>query len=203
LGHEFLRHIERTRTLIHVLAGDSPDPLGDFEAINQEMTLFNPALADKPQIVAFNKMDLPDAQARWPEVKEALDARNLPSMAISAVTGENVQQLLYQVQAMLDEIPEIEPAAADALPEIMPATDEKHFEIVNLGQGEWRVEGVAIERAALMTNWDYYEAGMRFQRILRAMGIRDALREAGVQEGDTVQIADVELVWGYDNAFDD
>jgi GTP-binding protein len=203
LGHEFLRHIERTRTLIHVLAGDSPDPLGDFEAINQEMTLFNPALADKPQIVAFNKMDLPDAQARWPEVKGALEARNLPIIAISAVTGENIQQLLYQVQAMLDEIPDVEPAPADALPEIMPATDERDFEVVNLGQGEWRVEGVAIERAALMTNWDYYEAGMRFQRILRAMGIRDALREAGIQEGDTVQIADVELVWGYDNVFDD
>ena len=63
LGLDFLRHIERTRLLIHVLNGDSPDPLGDFEAINQELALFNPALADRPQIVVFNKMDLPDAQA--------------------------------------------------------------------------------------------------------------------------------------------
>ncbi|MCB0074964.1 MAG: Obg family GTPase CgtA, partial [Caldilineaceae bacterium] len=69
--------------------------------------------------------------------------------------------------------------------------------------GEWLVEGVAIERAARMTNWDYYEAAMRFQRILKAMGIADALRDAGIAEGDTVHIAEVELIWGYDNAFEE
>jgi GTP-binding protein len=79
--------------------------------------------------------------------------------------------------------------------------DEKAFRIVQEDDDLWRVEGIAIERAAQMTNWDYYEAAMRFQRILRAMGIADALRDAGVQEGDTVQIASVELVWGYENAF--
>lgn len=201
LGHEFLRHIERTRVLIHVLAGDSPDPLGDFQAINQEMSLFNPALADKPQIVAFNKMDLPMAQEQWPQIEAAIQAQDLPVIAISAVTRENVQQLLYQVQALLDELPDPLPAAEEALPEIVPEADENRFEIVNLGDGEWRVTGIAIERTARMTNWDYYEAAMRFQRILRAMGIRDALGEAGVQEGDTVHIANVELIWGYDNAF--
>ncbi|MCB0045536.1 MAG: GTPase ObgE [Caldilineaceae bacterium] len=201
LGHEFLRHIERTRVLIHVLAGDSPDPLGDFQAINQEMSLFNPALADKPQIVAFNKMDLPMAQEQWPQIEAAIQVQDLPVIAISAVTRENVQQLLYQVQALLDELPDPLPAAEEALPEIVPEADENRFEIVNLGDGEWRVTGIAIERTARMTNWDYYEAAMRFQRILRAMGIRDALGEAGVQEGDTVHIANVELIWGYDNAF--
>ncbi|MCB9138911.1 MAG: GTPase ObgE [Caldilineaceae bacterium] len=201
LGHEFLRHIERTRVLIHVLAGDSPDPLGDFQAINQEMSLFNPALADKPQIVAFNKMDLPMAQEQWPQIEAAIQAQDLPVIAISAVTRENVQQLLYQVQALLDELPDPLPAAEEALPEIVPEADENRFEIVSLDDGEWRVTGIAIERTARMTNWDYYEAAMRFQRILRAMGIRDALGEAGVQEGDTVHIANVELIWGYDNAF--
>ncbi len=75
LGHKFLRHIERTRVLVHLLNGLSPDPLGDYEAINQELTLFNPALAEKPQIVALNKMDLPDVRAAWPEIARRLRDR--------------------------------------------------------------------------------------------------------------------------------
>ena len=201
LGLDFLRHIERTRVLVHVLDGSSPDPLGDLEAINQELTLFNPALADKPQIVAFNKMDLPDAQARWPEVEEAVIRLGLPVLAISAVTRDNVEQLLYRTQAMLDELPALDLLPEDeALPEITPADDEKLFFVVQEGDS-WRVAGIAVERAAQMTNWDYYEAAMRFQRILDAMGISDALRSAGVQDGDTVRIGDAELVWGYHNAF--
>jgi GTPase len=206
LGLDFLRHIERTRVLIHLLNGDSLDPLGDFEAINQELILFNPALSDRPQLVVLNKMDLPHAAEKWPAVEAAMQARDLPVLAISAVTGDNVQQLLYTVQGMLDALP---PPADDWADELAAASaavsapeEEKVFHIHNLAPNEWRIEGIAIERAAQMTNWDYYEAGMRFQRILTAMGIREALREAGVQEGDTVTIGAVELVWGYDNALD-
>ncbi len=201
LGLDFLRHIERTRLLIHVLDGSSPDPLGDFEAINQELTLFNPALADRPQIVAFNKMDLPDAQAAWPEAERAITEFGLPVLSISAVTRENVETLLYRVQAMLDELPPQEDPFESELPEITPGEDESIFTIQRVDDETWRVHGIAIERAAQMTNWDYYEAAMRFQRILRAMGVVEALREAGVEEGDTVQIDELELVWGYDNAF--
>jgi GTP-binding protein len=203
LGLDFLRHIERTRLLIHLLNGDSPDPLGDFEAINQELVLFNPGLAERPQIVVLNKLDLPHAAARWPEIEAAMAARGLPALAISAATGENVQTLLYQVQAMLDALPPVveEPPAEEMVTLEAPA-DEKAFQLHSLGQGQWRVEGIAIERAAQMTNWDYYEAAMRFQRILRALGITEALRAAGVAEGDTVQIGEVELVWGFENAFE-
>ncbi|HXF62604.1 MAG TPA: GTPase ObgE [Caldilineaceae bacterium] len=201
LGLEFLRHIERTRLLIHLLNGDSPDPLGDFEAINQELALFNSALADRPQLVVLNKIDLPHARARWPEIEAEMARRGLPALAISAATGENVQALLYQVQAMLDALPPVEEPPSDELIEIEAPADEKAFQIHRVGKGQWRVEGIAIERAARMTNWDYYEAAMRFQRILRALGITDALREAGAEEGDTVFIGDVELVWGYENAF--
>ena len=204
LGRDFLRHIERTRLLIHLLNGDSPDPLGDFEAINQELVLFNPTLAERPQIVVLNKLDLPHARERWPEVEAAIRAEGLPVMCISVVTGENVQALLYRVQEMLDALPprdEDASLAAALIPAEAPE-DERAFEIYAVADGQWRVVGTAIERAAQMTNWDYYEAAMRFQRILRAMGIADALTEAGVQEGDTVQIADIELIWGYQNAFD-
>ncbi|MEZ4581912.1 MAG: GTPase ObgE [Caldilineaceae bacterium] len=203
LGLEFLRHVERTRLLIHLLNGDSPDPLGDFQAINQELSLFKPELADKPQIVAFNKMDLPAAQAAWPAVQAAMERYGLPVIAISAVTHENVPQLLYRVQEMLDALPPAFAEPEEELPEITPDEDERIFHVEQIDDGEWLVEGVAIERAARMTNWDYYEAAMRFQRILKAMGIADALRDAGIAEGDTVHIAEVELIWGYDNAFEE
>lgn len=201
LGLDFLRHVERSRILIHLLDGASPDPLGDYAAINQELELFKPGLLDKPQLVVLNKMDLPQAQAVWPRVQEAMDAEGRQALSISAVTGENVETLLYRVQEMLDALPQTDEVATDELVEIAPAVDENAFTIHKLDQDLWQVEGIAIERAAQMTNWDYYEAAMRFQRILRAMGVADALREAGVADGDTVQIAHVELVWGYENAF--
>jgi len=201
LGLEFLRHVERSRVLIHLLNGASPDPLGDYAAINQEMELFNPGLVNKPQLVVLNKMDLPQAQAAWPEIEQTIAADGHPVMSISAVTGANVDMLLYRLQEMLDALPVEDVVAQDELVEITPGLDEAAFAIHQLEPDLWEVQGVAIERAAQMTNWDYYEAAMRFQRILKAMGVTEALATAGVAEGDRVQIAGVELIWGYDNAF--
>ncbi|HRW04631.1 MAG TPA: GTPase ObgE [Caldilineaceae bacterium] len=201
LGLDFLRHIERTRMLVHVVGGDSPDPLGDFMAIHQELELFNPALLEKPQLVVLNKMDLPDAQQQWSAFADAVSAKGYPVMNISAVAHQNLQELLYQVQRMLNELPTEEEAPEELLPEIVPGEDEKAYRVYQLGDEVWYVEGVAIERAAQMTNWDYYEAAMRFQRILDALGISETLRAAGVKDGDTVRIGDVELTWGYENAF--
>lgn len=200
LGLDFLRHVERSRILVHLLNGASPDPLGDYAAINQELELFSPGLAGKPQLVVLNKMDLPEAQALWPAIEQALGAAGQPVMSISAVTGANVNLLLYRVQELLDALPKEDVAAADELVEIVPEVDEKAFAIYQMDADLWEVRGIEIERAAQMTNWDYYEAAMRFQRILKAMGVADALRAAGVSEGDRVQISDVELVWGYENA---
>jgi GTP-binding protein len=202
LGHQFLRHIERTRMVVHLLNGLSPDPIGDFDAINAELELFNPLLADKPQIVALNKIDLPEVAELWPAVKAELEARGVAQpMAISALTGEGVQPLLRRVVAMLDELPE--PVALADEPVIYrPEVDEDFFEIEregfdrSPGFARWRVSGVRIERAAVMTNWDYYESGLRFQRILDVMGISKALGKAGVEDGDTVVIGNTELVWG-------
>ncbi len=202
LGLEFLRHVERTRVLIHLLRGDSPDPLGDFEAINQELVLFNPALAEKPQIVALNKSDLPEAQAAWPAIEAAMAARGLPAFFISAAANQDIEPMLYKVKQELDALPKYS-APQDELREITPPPDEKAFSVYKVADNKYYVEGVAIERAAAMTNWDYYEAAARFQRILKALGIADVLREQGVQDGDVVRIGDAELVWGYDNALDD
>jgi len=205
LGLDFLRHIERTRVLIHLLNGDSPDPLGDFEAINQELVLFNPTMVDKPQLVVLNKMDLPHAQEKWPEVEQTVAARGLPVMCISAVTHLNVLELLRRVREMLIALPtaaETDAIVEDLLPELTPSTaDDKAFQIIQLSDHTWMVEGTSVELAAHRTQWAYYEASMRFQRILKAMGVTDALRAAGVLDGDRVRIGEIELVWGYENAF--
>jgi GTP-binding protein len=202
LGIEFLRHVERCRVLVHLLNGASPDPLGDFEAINQELSLFNPALADKSQIVVLNKLDLPEARDHWLQVEAHMQQLDLPVMAISAVTGENVQALLYRVQEMLDSLQPVIEQVKEELIEIRPEPDRKAFQIERIDPHAWRVSGHEIERTAHMTNWDYYEAALRFQRILNALGITDALRASGIEDGDTVRIGKVELVWGYDNAFE-
>jgi GTP-binding protein len=202
LGHQFLRHIERTRMVIHLLNGLSVDPIGDYEAINAELELFNPILVDKPQVVVLNKMDLPEVRDLWPGLKQELEARGVDQpLAISAQTGEGVQPLLYRIVAMLDELPK-QPLSQAAPAVFRLEEDEDYFEIkqeATEGAHEparWRVHGIRIERAAVMTNWEYYEAGLRFQRILDAMGISRALEEAGVEDGDVVAIGKTELVWG-------
>lgn len=200
LGLKFLRHIDRTRVLIHVLNGESPDPLGDFEAINQELELFNPQVLNKPQIVVLNKMDLPETQAHWPAIEQAIQAQGYPVFAISAATQQGLAPVLYKMKEVLESTPKIPEPVMEAI-EISLPIDEKAFEIRDIGNGTWQVEGITVERAARMTNWSYYEASMRFQRILKALGVTEALRNAGAKEGDTVRIAEVELVWGYENAF--
>jgi len=193
LGDKFLRHIRRTRVLVHLLDGAAPDPLADFAAINRELELFSPDLARKPQIVALNKMDLPEAQEKWPRVARALKRQGYDALAISAATGEGVQALLRQVAATLRELP-AEPTPAPEQKVFRPKPDEDAFEIVREG-GYWRVKGIKVERAAAMTNWDLDEAVLRFQRLLDSMGITEALREAGVGPGDTVVIGDAVLEW--------
>jgi len=192
LGDQFLRHVERTRLLIHLLNGASSDPLGDWQAINQELALFNPDLARKPQIVALNKIDLPEARAAWSEVEQSLRARGQEAFAISAVTGEGISLLMRRVAGRLAELPE---PPQEEVVVFRPLPDEKAFTIEREGDA-WRVRGVRIERAAAMTNWDYYEAVARFQRILEALGISQALEAAGVKDGDLVRIGSTELVWG-------
>ncbi len=201
LGHDFLRHIQRTRVLIHMLDGMAEDPLSDFAQINSELALFDPQLASKPQVVVLNKMDLPDVQSRWDGIQAELKKRikknqNLniphPPMAISAVSGMNVRELLYTAAALLDEAPEL-PEVAET-PVYRVESDPREFHIEQTPEG-WRIHGEAIERAAEMTYWEHYQSVRRFQRIMETLGIDAALRKGGVENGDTVFIADYELEW--------
>ncbi|GAB4566728.1 MAG: GTPase ObgE [Anaerolineae bacterium] len=196
LGDQFLRHVERCRVLIHLLNGLSPDPVGDWEAINQELALFKPQLAERAQIVAFNKMDLPEVRERWPSIRSALRSKGVEPMAISALTGEGVEALLRRTLEVLDQQPEGIDLALEEAVVYRTEEDPNAFTIEREGDA-WRVRGRKIEQVVARTNWQYYEAALRFQRILEAMGITQALEEAGVQDGDTVIIGDMELVWGY------
>jgi GTP-binding protein len=195
LGDAFLRHIQRTRVLIHLLDGLAEDPLADFSQINSELALFDPKLGEKSQIVAFNKMDMPETQVRWPEIKKELEARGYQPMAISALARENLQPLLWKAYELLKSAPEPEPVAAQAMPVYRPEANPKAFTIEREPDGGYRVRGEAIERAAAMTYWEEEAAVLRFYRLIRTLGIDAALRKAGIQEGDTVYIGEYDLEW--------
>jgi GTPase len=194
LGHDFLRHIQRTRVLIHLLDGMAEDPLLDFAQINSELALFDPALQRKPQVVALNKMDLPDVQARWPMVEKELKRRGYKPFAISAVSGMDVRPLLYKASELLAETLQNLDEEEVETPIYRAESDPREFSITQVDEG-YRVSGESIERAAAMTYWEHDQSVRRFQRILKTLGIEAALREAGVKEGDTVFIGEYELEW--------
>lgn len=194
LGTAFLRHIQRTRVIIHLLNGLSEDPLADWRQVNQELELYDPTLAAKPQIVAVNKMDLPEVRERWPQLRLAIEAAGAEAMAISAATGEGTRDLLRRVAMLLETAPA--PAPITAPPVLRPhERPEQAVRVRREPDGAFRLEGEQIERAAAMTPWGNEEAVDRFQRILRATGAQAALEEAGVESGDTVRIGKIELEW--------
>ena len=193
LGHEFLRHIQRTRVLIHLLDGMGEDPIADFSQINTELSLFDPKLGEKPQIVAFNKIDQPEVAERWEEVKTTLEKRGHEVMSISALARTDIRKLLLKAVEKLSQLPPEEEIAA--LPVYRVETDPNAFEINRVNDGDWRITGEAIERAAAMTYWGHYGSIRRFQKIMQALKIDVALRERGIEEGDTVLVSEYELEW--------
>lgn len=194
LGYEFLRHIQRTRVLIHLLDGLSTDPLADYSQINSELAYFDPKLAQKPQVVALNKMDQPEVQQRYPSLRAEFARKGIELHAISALARQGTRPLLLQAVRLLQEAPSPEIAEA-VIPVYRPRSDAKEFTITRLGPGEWRLSGEAIERAAAMTYWEHDGSVRRFQKLMEHLGVEEALRQAGVQEGDTVYIGDFELEW--------
>lgn len=195
LGHSFLRHIQRTRVLVHLLDGAAEDPFADFNQINAELALFDAHLGEKPQLVVFNKMDLPQAQECWPAVQAQIEARGYETMSISAVAQTRVREMVARVFQMLDEAPPTAEAPAEEMPVYTVEDDPRAFAIARLGAHEWQVSGAHIERAAAMTYWEYEESIVRFQRILETLGIYQALIDAGVQQGDVVRVGEYELEW--------
>jgi GTP-binding protein len=168
------------------------DPLLDFAQINTELALFDPDLAKKPQIVAVTKMDIPEVKNRWEEICRNLKKKGILAMDISAATGSNVRNLLDKTYELLQSTPVV---TKDTLvPVYHPQTDPRQYEIQRIPTG-WRITGASIERAAAMTYWENDDSIRRFQRILKALGIDEALRQAGVKEGDMVSVGEYELEW--------
>ena len=199
LGHDFLRHVDRTKVLLHVIdcAGvDGRDPIEDFEKINYELKQYSERLARRKQIVVANKMDLPDAEENFARLKEYVEAKGLEIYRASAATGEGLRELMYKAYDLMlkyePEEDEEELARQDKI-------DPDSFEIVAGNDTDYEVRGKNIERLVAMTNFDNEEALYRFQLIWKRLGIDEALKEHGCQEGETVRIRD--MVFEYkDNA---
>jgi GTPase len=203
LGHEFLRHVRRTRLLIHMLDGASfeRDPWQDFLTINQELHAYDEQLAERPQVVVLNKMDLPAAQERWPALKKRAQAAGYPVFAISAAAHQGTAELMRYVAKRLEQIrqEETERAAAQvspamAGPVLRPVPDDAFT--VSKENGVYIVHGKRVERLVSMTDPENEEGMDRLQVTLARMGVTKALEEAGVQVGDTVRFGKVELYWG-------
>jgi GTP-binding protein len=194
LGHEFLRHIQRTRVLIHVLDGEAPDPLADYAQINAELSLFDEQLSRKPQIVAFNKIDQSAVSARLEDLQRDFRGRGVEIIPMSAISRNNTREVLAAAIAELARTPTL-PRPTESIPVFRPPPDPRDFKVAPDGAGRWRLFGASIERAASMTYWEHPGSVRRFQRLMQALGVDDALRASGVKDGDTVAIGEYELDW--------
>ena len=196
LGHAFLRHVERTRILVHVIDGSSRDPEWDFDVIRSELEAHDPALLQKPMVVAFNKLDLAAAREAWPAFRRAREADGLDVLAISAADGEGLPVFRARIAALLPSAAELAgpPEPSGVVVHRIEAMDDG-FSIDRDADGAFRVRGRRIERAAAQTNFDVEESAERFQRDLARLGIDTELRRAGIAPGDLVRIGSTELEW--------
>ncbi len=200
LGHDFLRHVERCRFLVHLVDSTEEDPFGNFTKINNELKKYSEHLANLYQIVAINKIDSIDE-----EKKEKLFAQFRKAekdvFEISAVTGENLDSLLDFMGEKVDEIPK--PATEIVVEEDLGAynNDDSSFEIFKVAKDTFIIEGGKIERLSGVTDERNAEQVIRFQNIMKGMGVFDALAKKGIKDGDTVIIGNLEFVFYSDEIF--
>lgn len=204
LGLAFLRHIERCRLLVHVVDGTSKDPVGDYEAIRTELKLFSPWLAKKPSVIILNKIDLPEVQDKEEELLKQLkkSAGHKRVLSTSAATTENCELLMKRLRKLLVDANLRKPL--ERLDEPLVELDSLHLsdeiEVVRDGQYCWRVTGDRIQKAAEMTNWDYFESQERFGRIMQALGVSEALKKKGAKDGDIVMIGNIDFQYFEESA---
>jgi GTP-binding protein len=195
LGHDFLRHVERTRMLVHVVDAsgmEGRDPVQDYYAINQELHAYSAKLAQRPQIVAANKCDLPGSEHNIRRLKEQLEPKGIKVFPVSAAQNQGFTEMIWEIVQMLDELPAVEPFEEEAA-EIYDSTlDKEPFEITMDGD-VYVISGPAVDRLMASVNLDDSDSLQYFQRALRRRGIIDALKKKGIQNGDTVRINDIEF----------
>jgi GTP-binding protein len=195
LGHAFLRHVERTRVLIHVVDGSARDAEWDYGVIRDELQAHDPLLLEKPMLVVFNKLDLPAAADAWPTFRSARSREDVAVVGISAATGDGLDGLQTALADLLPPIEELEAPPEPAGVVVHRLDTMADAFVVEREDGAYRVRGKRIERLAAQTNFDNDESAERFQRDLARLGIEDELRRAGVRPGDTVRIGRAELEW--------
>lgn len=195
LGHDFLRHIERTRMLIHVVdvsGMEGRDPVEDYNIINKELEAYSSKLIQRPQVVAANKCDIPGWEKNFEKLKEYLEPRGVKILPISAVQKQGFAELLWEIVKMLNELPPEESFEEDEEEIVDSYLYEQPFEITFDGEA-YVVSGPAVDRLLASVNLNDDDSFQYFQRALRRRGIIDALREKGIKDGDTVRIKDIEF----------
>ncbi|HAR5330490.1 TPA: GTPase ObgE [Staphylococcus aureus] len=196
LGHKFLRHVERTKVIVHMIdmsGSEGREPIEDYKVINQELAAYEQRLEDRPQIVVANKMDLPESQDNLILFKEEI-GEDVPVIPVSTITRDNIDQLLYAIADKLEEYKDVDFTVEEeesvginrVLYKHTPSQDK--FTISRDDDGAYVVSGNAIERMFKMTDFNSDPAVRRFARQMRSMGIDDALRERGCKNGDIVRI---------------
>jgi GTP-binding protein len=199
LGHAFLRHVERTRILVHIVDGSDRDPEWSYNVIRDELEAHDPLLLRKPILVAFNKMDVAAAAEAWPAFEAARRAQGLPVVAISAAAGQGITELRAALAGLLPDAAELsEPPHSEGVVVHHIESVGDSFR-VDLEDGVYVVRGKKIERLASQTNFDVEESAERFQRELVRLGVDEELRRQGVVSGETVRIGTSELEWEPDD----
>jgi len=195
LGHAFLRHVERTRVLVHVVDGASRDPERDHEIIREELEAHDPSLLAKPLLIAFNKLDLPTAAGAWPSFRAARERDGLAIVAVAAARSERLDDLRRALGRLLPSADELAapPESSGVVVHRIDAMADGF--LVEPEDGAFRVRGKRIERIAAQTDFENDESAERFQRALARLGIDQELRRVGVGAGDTVRIGTTELEW--------
>ncbi len=198
LGHDFLRHVERTKLILHIVDAsglEGRDPVEDYYKINVELKKYSEKIARRTQILVANKMDLPEAQENLPRLKELAEKEGLKLFAISAATREGLTELISYVGEWLDNyVPEIETEEEVKVYDENKEDPEK-ITIKRDISGDFVVSGKALEKLVAMTNFLNDEALRRFQYIWRIKGIDEKLKARGIKEGDTVHIGSMEFEW--------
>ena len=200
LGHEFLRHIERTKVFIHMVDAASTegrDPLNDINIINQELKKYSEELAARPQVIAANKTDVfygTEEDTVISLLREEFEPKGIPVFPISAVSGKGVKELLYHVKKMLDDIHE-EPTVFERefVLDEMDFADEPYTVEYDEKENMYVVEGPRIERMLGYTNLDSEKGFQFFQKFLKTSGILEELERLGIEEGDTVRMYDLQF----------
>lgn len=197
LGHDFLRHVERTKVILHVVDAsgiEGRDPVEDYHRINTELMKYSAKIARRPQLLVANKMDLPGAAENYRRLEKLAAAEHLPILPVSAATREGLIALVSKVAAMLEVyIEEAEEADGVRVYDADREEDPERVTISRNDRGDFVVSGKALEKLVAMTNFANDEALRRFQYIWRMKGIDSRLKKRGIKEGDTVHIGTMEF----------